>query len=383
MLGINASKSAAAAQQYFTEGLTRQDYYSAGQTVTGQWHGDAAKRLGLSGAVTQAHFFALADNCHPSTGEQLTLRQKHNRIPGYDFTFSAPKPVSLLYGLSGDARLKSAVENAVIETMGDIEADMQTRIRKGGLSADRTTGNMAWASFTHEMARPVGGVPDPQLHVHAYVFNTTWDPEEHCWKAAKFHDIKRQGEYYEAVFHAHLAAAMRELGLTVHREGKFWGIDGISRETVNLFSRRTGQVEQEAARLGITSAEAKAQLGKRTREGKAGDVTTEAHRAEWWDRLTPKARREVEAALATLHGGNGPAPQGTRQRVIEERVKNVQAALRYAVAHAFERKSAVQEKELVAHALRHGEGHILPAEVRRGIRRGDAGIPARPSRASR
>ena len=87
-------------RQYFTENLARQDYYSAGQTVTGLWHGQAAERLGLVGEVTSRHFFALADNHHPLTGEQLTPRQKHNRTPGYDFTFSAPKSVSLLYGLT-------------------------------------------------------------------------------------------------------------------------------------------------------------------------------------------------------------------------------------------------------------------------------------------
>src|SRR5262245_7779787 len=123
MLGINASQSATAAKAYFTEGLTHQDYY-AGQAVTGQWHGKAAARLGLSGAVMQEHFFALADNKHPETGERLTLRQKQNRIPGYDFTFSAPKPVSILYGLSGDARIKTAMEQAVVETMREVEGDM-------------------------------------------------------------------------------------------------------------------------------------------------------------------------------------------------------------------------------------------------------------------
>ena len=161
MLRVTQSTSAAAAKKYFTENLARQDYYSAGQTVTGHWHGQAAERLGLAGDVTSKHFFALADNHHPLTGEQLTPRQKHNRTPGYDFTFSAPKSVSLLYGLTGDQRIKTAMEQAVAETMREIEGEMQTRVRKGGVFADRDTGNMAWASFTHELARPVDGVPDP------------------------------------------------------------------------------------------------------------------------------------------------------------------------------------------------------------------------------
>jgi conjugative relaxase-like TrwC/TraI family protein len=137
MLRVTQSISAAAAKKYFTENLARQDYYSAGETVIGLWHGQAAERLGLAGEVTSKHFFALADNHHPLIGEQLTPRQKHNRTPGYALTFSAPKSVSLLYGLTGDPRIKTAMEKAVTETMREIEGEMQTRVRKGSLCGPR------------------------------------------------------------------------------------------------------------------------------------------------------------------------------------------------------------------------------------------------------
>lgn len=371
MLEIRPSQSASAAKQYFTEGLTRQDYYTAGETVTGHWHGQGARLLGLAGEVTKEQFGALADNLHPQTGERLTLRQKDNRIPGYDFTFSAPKSVSLLYGLTGDARIKAAVESAVTGTMRDIEADMQTRVRKAGVCADRTTGNLVWASFTHEMARQVGGIPDPQLHVHAYALNATFDQEEACWKAGKFFDIKRQGAYYEAAFHARLAGAMRDMGFDIRQNGKFWDLAAMSPETVALYSRRTQQVERAAARRGITDAKAKARLGKMTREGKAGDLSSDANRAEWWDRLTRQARREVGRAIATLQDGNDEPPRGTRQHRLDERARDVQAALAYAVSHVFERKSSVAERELLTQALRFGLGRVLPVDLRHAVQRGE------------
>ena len=83
----------------------------------------------------------------------------------------------------GDARIKNAFETAVQDTMREIERDMQARVRKDGAEEDRTTGNAVWASFTHYLARPVDGVPDPSLHSHNFMFNMTWDPVEHCWKA--------------------------------------------------------------------------------------------------------------------------------------------------------------------------------------------------------
>src|SRR5262249_52537749 len=142
----------------------------------------------------------LCDNRDPQTGKTLTPRQKSNRRVGYDFNFHAPKSVSLLFGLTRDERIVEAVRHSVDATMRDREAEMQTRVRKGGQDEDRTTGNMAWGEFVHFTARPVEGVPDPHLHAHCFVFNTTWDQSESRWKAGQFAGIKRDAPYFEALF---------------------------------------------------------------------------------------------------------------------------------------------------------------------------------------
>ena len=116
MLRVTESKNADAAKQYFGKSMVRSDYYSEGQEVAGLWGGKAAERLGLCGQVDQESYFALCDNLHPSSGEQLTPRQKANRRAGYDFTFSAPKSVSVMYELSGDERILSDVPNLAVET---------------------------------------------------------------------------------------------------------------------------------------------------------------------------------------------------------------------------------------------------------------------------
>ena len=72
MLRITPSTSAKGAKEYFTQSLTRSDYYIDGQEVAGRWHGEAAQRLGLSGEVEAKEYFAMCDNRHPQTGEQLT-----------------------------------------------------------------------------------------------------------------------------------------------------------------------------------------------------------------------------------------------------------------------------------------------------------------------
>jgi conjugative relaxase-like TrwC/TraI family protein len=205
MLRITPSENAAAAKKYFGESLKRSDYYMDGQEVAGRWHGKAAERLGLSGEVQDKEYFALCDNLHPVTGEQLTPRNKENRRAGFDFTFSAPKSVSVLYELSGDDRILDAFRSSVDDTMQELEREMKTRVRAKGSDHDRVTGSMVWADFLHFTARPVDGVPDPHLHMHCYAFNVTYDEVEKRYKAGQFGDLKRDGVYWEAAFDARLA----------------------------------------------------------------------------------------------------------------------------------------------------------------------------------
>src|SRR6185295_326055 len=104
---------------------------------------------------------------------------------------------------------------------------------------DRTTGNMVWGEFVHFTARPVGGVPDPHLHAHCFVFNTTWDGKESRWKAGQFAGIKRDAPYFEAVFHSRLGGRMQDLGLAVERSRRGWELAGVPTSAIRKFSRRT------------------------------------------------------------------------------------------------------------------------------------------------
>ena len=126
--------------------------------------GKGARLLGLDGVVDQQSFQRLCDNRDPRDGKPLTARTRSDRTVGYDFTFSVPKSVSLLYALTDDKEILDAFRAAVDETMRDmVEPEMKTRVRRGGKDEDRLTGNMVWAEFIHTTSRPVDGMPDPQL----------------------------------------------------------------------------------------------------------------------------------------------------------------------------------------------------------------------------
>src|ERR1700686_4782682 len=264
MIRITQQDNAGAAKRYYATA----DYYSEGQELVGSWGGKGASRLGLEGTVDKFSFERLCDNLDPRTGEPLTVRTRTERRVGYDFTFSVPKSVSLLYAMSGDQGIMDAFRGAVDETMREIEAEMKTRVRKGRKDEDRTTGNMVWAEFIHTTSRPVDGLPDPQLHAHVFAFNTTFDEEERRWKAGQFRELKRDAPYFQAAFRVRLANKLQDIGFGVERKRDDFEIGGIPADLLKRFSRRTDIIEKLAAKLGITDPDRKGKLGSETREKK-------------------------------------------------------------------------------------------------------------------
>ena len=54
-------------------------YYAEKNSVVGEWFGEGAARLKLTGVVSEAAFVALCDGSDPKTGERLTLRRNSVR----------------------------------------------------------------------------------------------------------------------------------------------------------------------------------------------------------------------------------------------------------------------------------------------------------------
>jgi conjugative relaxase-like TrwC/TraI family protein len=349
MLRINQQRSAAGAKSYFEEGLAREDYYTQ-DAIVGRWGGQAAERLGLSGDVTRQAFLALCDNRDPNTGHTLTARTRENRTVGYDFNFHAPKSLSLLYTLTKDERLLRAFQGAVRATMQELEADVKTRVRAGGVNAERVTGNLAYAEFVHLTARPVGGEPDPHLHAHCFVFNATFDATEDRFKAAQFREVVRDAPYFEAAFHTRLSKAVADLGLAVERTANGWEVAGVERATLDKFSRRTALIEELARDRGITDAHEKAELGARTREKKGESRSLDALRQEWKGRLTTPEVQQLRTVLA----GRAPSP---------DPAVSPAAAVDHALAHGFERASVMAARRVLATALKRGYGSVAVEAV--------------------
>lgn len=351
MLRIIQTSSEAAAKSYYTQGLSREDYYAEGQECVGRWGGRAASLIGLEGSVDATAFAALCENRDPATGSRLTPRTKSDRTVGYDFNFHAPKSVSVVYELTRDEGIVEDFRLAVAETMRELEADTRTRVRTNGQNAERITGNLVWGEFIHFTARPVNGIPDPHLHAHCFVFNATFDEVEEKWKAGQFREIKRDAPYFEAAFHARFAKLLADRGYGVERTENGWELSGVPDSVIGRFSRRTQVIEAEANRRGLVSDHAKDELGARTRERKTSNHTREELRSEWHARLTPAEEQSIQSARE----------QGRRT---EQPAVSSRDALRHAADHHFERASVVSERELLRTALKYGVGSVSVEEVR-------------------
>ena len=344
MLRIIQNSAAASAKSYYAHS----DYLSEGQELTGRWGGRTAQMLGLAGDVEKLSFDRLCDNLDPRSGNQLTLRTNSDRTVGYDFNFHLPKGVSLAYTLGEDERILDAFRDSVDETMREIEQEAKTRVRKHGVEADRTTSNLVWAQFIHKTARPVNGEPDPLLHAHCFVFNTTWDMKEQAFKAGQFRDLKRDAPYFQAAFHARMALRMRGLGYEIRRDGKNWDIATIPKALCDKFSRRKEQIEEYARVNGVASEAEKADLGARTREKKESGLSMPELQELWNQRLTDDERQLFASHPKTSTPIVSVTPE----------LANESASLSHATDHCLERHSVVPMKTLLAEALRHGVGKV-------------------------
>lgn len=351
MIRITQQDSAKGAKSYYTKA----DYLSEGREIVGSWGGKGASRLGLEGTVDKLSFERLCDNLDPRTGEQLTVRTRAERTVGYDFTFSVPKSVSLLYAMSGDQGIMDAFRAAVDETMREIEAEMKTRVRRKGQDTDRTTGNIVTAEFIHTTSRPVDGVPDPQLHAHVFVFNTTWDQDEERWKAGQFRELKRDAPYFQAAFRVRLANRLQDIGFGVERKRDDFEIAGIPKDVLKRFSRRTALIERVAEEKGITSPDRKAELGAETREKKGSALSWDSLRKEWNARLTDGERN----TLASVH---------RREQQVSRLERGESQSVDHALSHCFVREAVVPERKIATEALKRGLGAVTVVGVHKEVR---------------
>ncbi|NYF81304.1 MobF family relaxase [Granulicella arctica] len=370
MVTLSKPISAGQAQAYHKEEFAnaRENYYTEGERVRGEWQGQLAERWGLTGEVNEQQFARLSEGQHPATGEQLvrhqTAREYENgrgemvrsmeHRAGWDATFSAPKSVSLTALVGGDDRVKEAHRESVRTALDEMEKYVQARI--GGNVPAQTTGAWAVAKFEHDSSRPVDGYAAPQLHTHVVVFNVTETADGNT-RALQPQELYKTQQYATAVYRSELAARLQTMGYEIERgEHGQPEIKGYSREYLEASSPRRQQITEHMEAEGRTGAGAAQIAAHQTRDAKQ-----------------PLSHDEVRAQHQKLAIEYGQQPQrvlteAAQRPGIELMPEQSQCAahegMSYARERGMEREAVTDERSLMRDALKHTMGDARLPEIR-------------------
>lgn len=329
-----ATWNVAAASTYYAR---QTEYYLGGAEPDGVWYAPAGD-LGLTdrSRVDRDDFAALYEGI--VGGQPLSNQggKGARRVPAYDFTFSAPRSVSLAWSFSDD-ELKSQIEavqaDAVRTALSIVEREA-TCARRGKAGARIEKVALTAAIFRHSESRPAehsdGRVfGDPNLHSHSVVLNlaTRADGTLGALHSTVLRNWKMAAG---AVYHSALAEGLVHLGFELDREahnGTF-ELKGISDQAIQYFSARREDIKTELAAAGTTSRDATgfaAAVAKTSRSAKLA-LGEDEREIAWWEAGSANALNDgIRQALDGRYETHRHVPHA-RQR-LADRLKALPAAL--------------------------------------------------------
>lgn len=247
--------------------LSREDYYTNGGEPPGKWLGAGSVALSLGGTVQAAELRAILAGVNPGTGEALGQHQGGQHHPGWDFCFSAPKGVSVVWSQAPE-ELRQAIQQAqaraVAAGIHHLESEAAlTRRGKGGRETERPVGLVA-ASYEHGTSRE----QDPQLHTHVLIANIA-PRQDGTWGTLETRQMYAHKMAAGAIYRAELAAEIQRLGFAIEPDGKgSFRVAGVDPAIENHCSKRREQIETALEAQGYDSAKAAEVAALDTRKSK-------------------------------------------------------------------------------------------------------------------
>ena len=370
-----ASIGAVAAPAQCAAYFERDDYYAKddpNHRDASAWRGRGAEDLGLSGPVDPDTLRAVLEGVVPDgSGRRLGRPGKDGAFqhrPGRDLTLSAPKSVSLLALLGGDARAIRAHEVAVARTLDWVERNVaETRMSDPGTGRMVQAGDQksVIATFRHDTSRNL----DPLLHTHAVIANMVRGTDGK-WRTMSNEKLYAQKMLIGALYRTELARGLEWFGYRVektHADGRF-EVAGVPRDVIEAFSTRRAEIEAAMSERGL-GATAENQLAAQRVALMTRDRKREADKATlmaaWekqakevgFDAAALKARAMARSALSRDSGRSAADVEPARE------------AVEWAVAHLAEREAVFDRADLLAGALAWRPGAVSMANAVREVAR--------------
>lgn len=236
--------------------LAVENYYMAGGEPPGLWAGLGARNINLVGRVGKDDFSAVYQGFSPS-GKALCGSSGDKHRPGWDFTFSAPKSVSVLWALSDTTtrqNIQRSQQVAVEQALEFLERHAAvTRRGHAGARLESVVGLTA-ALFEHSTSR----AQDPQLHTHCLIANFA-QRHDGTWGTLESRQLYLWQKSAGAVYRLSLASNLRSMGIGIERieEKDNFEVKGVSTDICRVFSKRTKDIEDVMSELGVNSRSSK------------------------------------------------------------------------------------------------------------------------------
>ena len=357
-----ANVSAAQAENYYE----KDDYYTQGDPdlqSDSQWQGNGAAQLHLTGAVDKQIFQQLLHGQAPN-GKSLhskAINPKKHRA-ATDYTFSAPKSVSIAALIQKDKRVIQAHDIAVKTALEVLENRYaQTRVRHGpGVREKVATANVIAATFRHETSRE----QDPQLHTHCVVIDAT-QMEDGKWQSLSNEEVLNNQKLLGEIYQNELAHQLRGYGYEIEPNGSGqFEVKGYGQPLLNLFSTRTQQIEQYIERWEEVIKETGGKPLNATQKKQATLATRLRKKSVPREVLLDGWHRAISSGEVTL-----PA---TPEATPKEPTTQVLTAAAEGVNHASERESVFKREKAERFALEHHLGEQSFTELQTAMT--DAGL---------
>lgn len=209
--------------------------------------------LGLDAIAEAEHVERLAMGRHPITGEPLVIGSGDRHVMGLDMTFSAPKDFSAVFAgadTATKAALLECLQDSAKTALGYAEQAAVTRHGVGGRVKQIAEAAVA-ACYTHFASRAL----DPQLHIHAFLFNVGKRKNSNEWSALEHRPQFDRKMATGILFRVELAARLKGLGFGIEPTGPYFAIKGVTEKQRTELSKRSKEISDRMKEQGLSDAD--------------------------------------------------------------------------------------------------------------------------------
>ena len=215
------------------------DYINPNEKVIGIWKGSLAEKFGILDKQiigSDENFLKLWENINPFTGKKFNSYSRRE-IKYFDFQCAARKSASIMGVLLEDDRVIKAHENALLDTLPEIEKLVFFNANDG---SKKNTGNCSFALFRHKFSR----AGDPHIHTHVVVPNITYDTESNTYRSIETLYIHKGIKYLGLVYKTKFGENLVNAGYSICEaknslnEVDGFEIRGISTSILSKFQER-------------------------------------------------------------------------------------------------------------------------------------------------